>query len=157
MSYHYCPKHGTYIAHAQFLHNEQLDSNYGIGIQRNGTLINMNRYSNVSQTPDIYYKDYNNSHVNSNLFYQTQEINQTQDIYSTTKHLNDLSHTHEVRRTHRKKVRAASKKSQRLLIVRHGERVDTTFGGLWLQNSFKNGNILNFYIDNIHRGRCYLT
>ncbi len=143
MSY-YCPNHFITHVRGQFIHNEQIDPSLNYAIQRNGTRINIvnSRYSKISmnnsQHPPSPLKHHQNKNLNQSYISSTIHYRQeTLDEFTTNNTIQN------VRRTKSR----INKINQRLFIVRHGERVDTTFGALWLQNSFKNGDYIRFNLN----------
>ena len=205
---YYCRIHGAY--HAQYINNEQRDLRYLNGIQRNGSLLNVNRnnyqnqQSHLQQSPTVLqhsptvlqhsptylqqtqqnfynnkskenfvYKSFNNVNTfqnlyqNLNMFKVPQQIQPTNEVFPTPQDIyknhdpynlpqrsqtRNAIHQEALLKSYRKlnKLTDSSKRlhrTQKLFIARHGERVDTTFGHLWLQNAFINGEYDRFNLN----------
>jgi len=127
--------------HAKFFYHKIIDpSKYFI--QRDATranIVDSKINMNIMPSANILLNDqqniiYNQNYISSNLLNRQEKSDNYSIIYKTSE---------KIRRTKSK----INKFNQKLFIIRHGERVDTTFGTLWLKNSFKNGDYIRFNLN----------
>jgi hypothetical protein len=128
-----------------------ISRNFGMFNQQNTQFFNNNSfnrntfsYPNIEKTSTGFFYNYNQIPTNHHHPYyqanmypaQTSPASPVEKSKTAKKNLpksKTLSNSFKYKK---------NKETQKLFVVRHGERVDTTFGSGWMQNAFDNNGML---------------